>query len=125
MTIQQVLDSIDECKPNTFSYAQKLAWLNETDHQVYTEIMKLHEGLPEGYVFQGYDQETPPDTELLIPDAYAEIYQHALARRMDSKNGELDKYNNNTMLFNARYQEFSDYWTRTHMPINLTPRFRF
>lgn len=125
MTIQQVLDSIDECKPNTFSYPQKIAWLSETDQQVYTEILKTHEGLPEGYVFEGYDQSTPPDTELLIPDVYAEIYQHALARRMDIKNGELDKYQNNTLLFNTMYQTFSDYWTRTHMPLTPVRQFQF
>ena len=125
MTIQQVLDSIDECKPNTFSTPQKIAWLSETDLQVFTEILKTHEGLPAGFVFEGYDQDTPPDTVLLIPDAFAEVYEHALARKMDSKNGELDKYNNNTMLFNARYQEFSDYWTRTHMPLTPVTQFRF
>ena len=125
MTIQQVLDNIDECKPNTFSPTLKLMWINEVDMQVYTDILKTHEGLPEGFVFEGYNQDTPPDTELLIPDAFAEIYEHALARRMDSKNGEMDKYNNNTMLFNARYQEFSDYWTRTHMPLTPVTQFQF
>ena len=116
MTIQQVLDSIDECKPNAFSMQQKIAWLSETEHQVVEEILKCHEGWPEGLEFEGYNDETPMDTVMLVPDAYAEIYHHALARKMDSKNGELDKYQNNTLLFNAMYQAFSDYWTRTHMP---------
>lgn len=125
MTIQQVLDTLDECKPNTFSVPQKIAWLNETDHQVYTDILKIHEGLPSGFVFEGYDQNTPPDKVLLIPDAFAEIYVHALERKIDKENGELDKYNNNTLLFNTRYQEFSDYWTRTHMPLTPVNQFRF
>ncbi|MGN1369214.1 MAG: hypothetical protein ACI4WX_10120 [Aristaeellaceae bacterium] len=124
MTIQKVLDEIDECKPNAFSRERKIAWLNETEHQVVEEILKLHEGWPEEAVFEGYDDDTPDDTVLLVPDAYAEIYHHALARKMDLKNGELDKYQNNTLLFNAMYQAFSDFWTRTHMPMNRGGQFR-
>lgn len=125
MTIQQVLDSIDECKPNTFSVPQKIAWISELDQMVFNELYSTHQGMPAGVIFTGYDQDTPPDTVLLIPDAHAEIYQHALARHMDSKNGELDKYNNNTILFNTTYQTFSDYWTRTHMPISQASQFQF
>lgn len=125
MTIQQALDHIDECKPNMFSYAQKLFWLNEADMQVYTEIISQHEGLPEGYTFTGYNLETDPDTVLLVPDVYADLYQHALARKMDWANGETDKYNTNTILFNTRFQELGDYWTRTHMPKMPVKQFSF
>lgn len=125
MTIQQVLDSIDECKPNAFSTAQKIAWISETEHQVVEEILKAHEGWPENAVFEGYDNDTEPDKVLLVPDAYAELYHHALARKMDVKYGEMDKYANDTMLFNTIWQAFSDYWTRTHMPLTKGTRFIF
>ena len=125
MTIAQVLDSIDECKPNKFSLTQKIEWLSELDRMVFNEILMTHEGMPKGVTFEGYDQETPMDTELLIPDAYAEVYIHCLARHMDQKNGELDKYQNDTTLFNSAYMLFSNYWNRTHMPISRVPQFRF
>lgn len=125
MTIQQMIDSIDDNKPNAFSYPQKVQWLSEVDHQVFREILSKHEGMPEGYVFEGYNQDTPPDTVLLIPDVYAEIYEHALSRKMDHRYGELDKYQNDTLLYNSLYQTFADYWTRTHMPLTPVRQFQF
>ena len=125
MTIQQVIDTVDSTKPNAFSYEQKVAWLSEVDHQAYREILSKHEGMTEGYVFEGYTKDTPPDTVLLIPDVYAEVYEHAIARKMDHKYGELDKYENDNMLFNSLYQTFWDYWTRTHRPLTPVTQFQF
>lgn len=125
MTIQEVLENIDRNKPNMFTVQQKVAWLSELDQMVFNEIFLTHEGMPRGIAFKGYDQDTPMDTVLLIPDAYAEVYEHCLARHMDQKNGELDKYQNDTTLFNSTYKTFSDYWTRTHVPISRVSQFRF
>lgn len=45
MTIQELFDYIDEIKPNSYSDAVKLIWLNEIEGKVQSEIMLL--ALPE------------------------------------------------------------------------------
>lgn len=66
--------------------------------------------------FTGYTDDTAQDTELLAPYPYDEIYVHYINRQIDLQNQELDKYNNDTSLFNNAYDTLGDFWTRTHMP---------
>lgn len=116
MTIQEAIDRIDMLKPNKFPDRQKVAWLSDLDGMVAKEVLKTHEGTPDDYVFPGYDQETPYDTELLVQPPYVDIYQHYMATQMDIANAESGKYAQDMMLFNNAWTTFGDYWTRTHMP---------
>lgn len=116
MTIQEAIDRIDMLKPNKFPDRQKVAWLSDLDGMVAKEVLMTHEGTPDGYVFRGYDQETPYDTELLVQAPYVDIYQHYMATQMDIANAESGKYAQDMMLFNNAWTTFGDYWTRTHMP---------
>lgn len=45
MTIREIIDYVDEIKPNSYTDAIKLAWLNEIEGKVQSEIMML--ALPE------------------------------------------------------------------------------
>lgn len=61
MTIRECLDYVDEIKPNAFSDATKLVWLNEVEGMVQTEILLWEEGFE--YFLAA--QET---TSITIPD---------------------------------------------------------
>ena len=124
MTIQAVIDAIDELKPNMIPARQKIAWLSELDGKVFREVLMTHEGMPAGIEFKGYDQDERPDTVLLIPDDYAEVYQHYLAAEIDNVQRETNEYTKNMMRFNASWQTFCDYWNRTHMPRQIVRQFR-
>ena len=125
MTMQQALDQIDLLKPNMFPAAQKVQWLSDVDKMVWHEIYLTHEGMPPSASFDGYDQDTDPDTELLIPEPYTDVYRHYMATMMDLANAEQDKYMQDKSLFNAAYQTFGDFWRRTHMPIIRRRYIRF
>lgn len=124
MTIQAVIDKIDSLKPNTIPYHEKLAWLSELDGKVFREIYMTHEGMPAGISFHGYDMDTNPATTLLIPDAYADVYQHHLAVWIDDTHRETAEYMRSKTRFNTAWQTFCDYWTRTHMPKQAMCEFR-
>lgn len=117
MTMQQAIDQIDMLKPNMFPVEQKKQWLSEVDKMVWHEIYMTHEGVAPESSFEGYDQDTDPSVELLVPEPYTDIYRHYMATMMDLANAESGKYMQDKSLFNAAYQTFGDFWRRTHMPI--------
>lgn len=125
MIIQEALAQIDELKVNRYSEHQKIQWLSDLDGMVWREIILTHEGVTPGAVFKGYNQETPLDTELLVPAPYTEIYKHWLSAQIDDNNRDTNEYSKSMVRFNAAWQTLGDYWTRTHMPISRAPQFRF
>ena len=67
-------------------------------------------------VYRGYDVDTDPETVLIAPFPYDEIYGYYLMTQVDLQNQEIAKYNNDKALFNHAYDMLSDYWTRNYMP---------
>lgn len=120
MTIQEAIDRVDRLKPNSFTHEQKVAWLSDLDGMVYRELICTHErpaGM-ENMTFEGYTEGTPSSTTLLVPAPYSDVYQHYLAAQIDLGNAELVKYNNDSTLYNNAYATYSDYYTRTYMPLD-------
>ncbi len=115
MTVQEALDKIDTLRPNAFTKQEKLRWLSTVDGVVKNHVLDSHMG--ERQSFQGYDAETDADTQLLIPEPYAEgVYLHWLAAQIDLANGEYDRYNAEIVIYNATWDEFAKWWNRTHRP---------
>lgn len=120
MTIDQALHTVDELKPNQIERARKIDWISRLDKQIYRDVMLTHvrhsaEEVPD--TFEGYKQDTEPDTVLLIKEPYDEIYQYYLFMQIDLANLEYDQYNNNAALFGSALGEFKRFWHRTHAPI--------
>ena len=125
MTIQAAIDMIDSLKVNTFENHQKVAWLSDLDGMVWGDIITTHEGVPDGVIYRGYDQTTEPDTVLLVPEPYTDIYKHYMAMQMDAANRDNNEYAKDKMLFNAAWQILCDYWNRKHLPISRVKQLRF
>ena len=114
MTIQNAISLADELWPNNYSAALKLGWLSELDGLIFTEIVSRFEGAPDS--FEGYAS-ADRSAELLVPYPYAqEIYTCFLRARIDRENGETAAYNASAAHFNAAWQAFADWYTRTHTP---------
>lgn len=124
MTIQQALDRADMIRPNMMQRELKVAALSELDGLVHQEILMKHWHRPEEREIPHYDESTDPGTVLLVPFPYDEIYTYWLQMKIDDQTLEYDKYNNDRLKFNAAYESFSDYWTRTRMPISTVRELR-
>ena len=122
MTIQEAIDRVDMIKPNQFTFEQKLRWLSELDGLIYKELIMTHEHAADPELVE-HDASTPAETELLVPFPYTDIYLHYLSSQIDLGNAEIGKYNNNKQLFNNAYLTYSDYYTRTHMPLSACREF--
>lgn len=114
MKIIEAINRIDSLKHNTYTQSDKVLWLSRLDAMVKKHIIDTHEG--DKVAFTGYDDSTDPQTELLVPAPYDEMYLQWLEAQIDYHNGEYDKYNNATEMFNTAYEGYQNYYNRTHMP---------
>lgn len=114
MKIIDAIKEIDSLKHNTYSQPIKLGWLSRLDYMVKKHIIDTHQG--EEVKFTGYDDSTDLHTELLVPAPYDEVYLRWMEAQIDYHNGEYDKYNNAIEMFHAAYEDYRNYYNRTHMP---------
>ncbi len=122
MTIIEAINQIDSLKPNTYTPSDKMRWLSRLDGKVKEEIIDLHEDA-EDTTFNGYDDDTSLDTELLIPRPYDDAYIQWLEAQIDYANNEYGRYNNSITMFNTTYSAFERYYNRTHMPLGKNMKF--
>lgn len=115
MTIMDAINRIDNLKPNRYGQEEKINWLSTLDERVKVNIFDTHEGADET-VFEGYNEETALNTELLVRSPYDEMYLYWLEAQIDYWNGEYAKYNNSIEMFNTAYTDFANHYRRTHMP---------
>lgn len=114
MKIIEAINRIDSLKHNTYTNSDKVKWLSRLDSMVKKLIMDDPDGT-ESVPFDGYDDSTDMQTDLLVEEPFDEIYMRWMEAQIDYYNGEYDRYNNSIEMFNTMYQEYSKYYNRTHM----------
>ena len=115
MTILEAVHKIDTVKPNSYTQPEKIKWLSTLDGIIKSEIIDTHED-GENVVYEGYDDDSNLDTELLAPPPYDDLYIRWLEARIDYANGEYAKYNNSMIAYNDAYSLFANYYNRHHRP---------
>ena len=124
MKIIEAITHIDAVKPNSYQLPEKIRWLSEIDGLIKSEIIDTHEG-GEKISFSGYTDDTDPNTELLVPAPYDEIYIRYLEMQIDYANNEYRKYNNSMMMYNTAYTTYLLHYNRNHLPKSSGRRFIF
>lgn len=127
MTVSEAISMLDALKPNHYTTANKISWLQSLDHKLYLDVICTHD-LLEGESFEAPDYPgatTPGDCELLVADPYAEdLYYHWLAAKVDENNMEIGQYNQSIALWNQDYDIWSGAWHRSHRPKGNKTRVR-
>ena len=118
MTIRDLLNRIEKEKPNGFTEADLIAFLNEVEAQAADE---LHiEDVP---VYE--DNHTDLDEVLLVPAPYDVLYISYLKAKIDYANEEYDSYTNNQAQHVQDYKDFVDWVVRTGRAENTNAVRRF
>lgn len=115
MKLREAIDRIDSLKHNTYTTAEKVEWISRLDGLVKNQIIDTHED-GENIEFNGYTVEADMERELLIPAPYDDAYIKWLEAKIDYYNGEIARYNNSVMMYQAAYDSYSRYYNRNHMP---------
>lgn len=116
MTIIEAIEKIDTLMPNTYTKEEKISWLSTIEGMIKRNIIDTHEGA-ENVDFEGYDEDTDLDTEMIVQAPYTDLYVLWLEAMIDYTNGEFTKYNNVIIRYNDMYQAFANDYNRTHMPL--------
>ena len=124
MKIIDAISRVDALYFNTFSNAEKIAWLSKADWMIKRHIIDTHEG-GDAIAFKGYDTDTDMQTQLLAPVPYDEMYLTWLQAQMELALKETDNYNASILTFNSEYEAFENYYNRNHMPLCRGSRFLF
>ncbi len=116
MKIREALDKVDALKPNSYTELEKIKWLSTRDGLIFNNIIETHES-PVILEFKGYDSETSLDTVLIAEAPYDDMYVPWLEAKIDLANAEYGRYNNSISHFNDMYDEYQNWYNRTHMPL--------
>lgn len=113
MTIKELLDAVDQLKPNQYTYAQKIVWLKALDGMIWNKIKlftgELSDREPDP---ADYTEELMETTELLLTDPYTEIYTWYVFAMIDVNNGETLRYENDMVMYNTVLNDFLSAYTR-------------
>ena len=126
VTIKDILEEVQEIKPNTLSEALAIKFLSRLDMQLWEELLSWHEGTETFYEHmysvdaQGAEVSKLPYTaktdSLLVPYEYAALYVDYLVMKIDLINNDLQRYNNSAINFDAMLNSFAAYVNRNYMP---------
>lgn len=119
MILRNLLDYVDDIKPNAFSNETKTAWINEVEGMVQTEVMLL---AIEDVVTYTYAEHA--NTELLAKPPHDKIYGAYLCAMIDFANGEYNKYSNTMQMFNAYYGEYMRWYAQRYRPADEAAVFK-
>ena len=113
MKIKELLDAVDQLKPNQYTYAQKIVWLKALDGMIWNKIKlftgELSDREPDP---ETYTEELMETTELLLTDPYTEIYTWYVFAMIDVNNGETLRYENDMVMYNTVLNDFLSAYTR-------------
>ena len=122
MKIGEAITTLDELKANTYTRQNKIMWLSRLDNMVTVNVLRHYVGNEE-FEFTGYDENTDPEIELLMPEPFAEAYIRYMSAQIDLHNADYEEYNNTVELFNDMYQQFKNWYNRNHTAIIATKYF--
>lgn len=124
MTIQEAIRQLDEIKPNAMSPWLKIKNLTTVEQLIHSEVLMRHVHTPAQAEQPEYTEETDPQTELIIPEPYSDVYVKWLICEVDWQNQEYGRLNVDRAHFENAWDTMADWYTRTHRPIQFVREFR-
>lgn len=122
MTIENAIAKCDAANPNSFDNTMKVELLSRLDGLIKTEVFDHYE-TDDGEGFEGYTDNTPSDTVLLVPFPFDHIYVSWLIAHVYLYFGEHNKYNVWIGIYNNELEAFERHYAQTHTqksPNNFT-----
>ena len=109
MTIKEIFKRVEDQFPHNYTSDVLMAWLNDLERDI-AEVFTHYKGTEE-YTFTNHT-----DLDENVQIAEPQIYVPYLIAQICLANQEYDRYNNNSQIFVAKYQDWRDKYIREHMP---------
>ena len=109
MTAGEMIALADRLRPNQYTTADKLRWLER--------LIGTHaEIAPDAASGTAYTAAT----ELLVPFPYAEeLYTAYIFSQMDLLNAEITRYTQSATQLAAAWRQYADWYNRSHAPLGV------
>ena len=112
-TFAEIIERVDQNKPNAFEEMEKLRWLTELDGKIAIEVLMLNliavRKLPRG--------DAALSCEPLVSYPYEDMYDRWLEAKIDYHNGEYSAYQNAMEAYNTAYNGFVNWFLNTYDPV--------
>lgn len=118
-TIREILDQVDELRPNAFSEKLKMAWISELDGKIAADVMLM--SIDDIRQIR-YSYPENMDSEPLVGFPHDGIYLYWLQAQIDYANGEYNKYQNSMEMYNEHYSNFVRWFANTYKPAQGYPK---
>ncbi len=122
MTLKDAIVKFDTEYFNTIPDEIKIDWLSTLDSVIHQQIISTHQN-PSPVSFDGYSEETPEDTLLLVPEPFSDIYIRFLAMKKDLYLNDLSRYNNDLVMYSTAFIEYKNFYNKNNMPLKKTSFF--
>ena len=103
MTINKAIAAADAMRPNAYSAEDKRVWVNQVERQ-------LQEFAGVDYTFY---TAADLDKDLLLPEAWSDIYVLYICSLCDYWEQDVAKYNTSAALYNGRLTEYKQEYRRS------------
>ena len=103
MTINKAIAAADAMRPNAYSAEDKRVWVNQVERQ-------LQEFAGADYTFY---TAADMDKDLLLPEAWSDIYVLYICSLCDYWEQDVAKYNSSAALYNGRLTEYKQEYRRS------------
>lgn len=129
MKLSDAKTQLAEFKAHSYSDEQLVRWLSDIDRKIWNDVIRWHENtaIVESYDDEGsvitdmpepevYSTDAMDTTTLLVPEPYSDLYIKYMCAMIDYYDGDFARYNNNMVMFNVAYEEYSGWYNRNHTP---------
>lgn len=120
MTVKEAIDAIGRLRHNAYDEAMMCRWLSQCEGRIQTEIL-LHD-TSEVITYRWPEDK---DTELLVEPPYDGIYTAYLAAMIDLANGEYDRYQNTSAVYNEQLGAFTRWFMAKYRPADRPGIYRY
>lgn len=106
MTIRELLNKISKEKPNSFTEADLISFVNEVEAEAAEQF-----NMSESPAYD--DNHVDLDVQLLVPAPYDRLYISYVKAMIDLANEEMESYANNQAQHVQDFRDFTDWVVRT------------
>ena len=109
VTINKIIEQVDEVILNTFDEEMKFHWLANLDGQISRLVLQSEEPVV-------YEYPKDMDRNLLVDAPFDGIYAMYLEAQIHLHNREYDDYNNAAMVYSSLLDEYKKWYIRENRP---------
>lgn len=114
MTLGELISKVEMLNPSEYDKDELTQWVNEVEFMAVDQVFSKALGV--GVDFKPYKYELDSEKELLVPDQFNGVYTTYISTKIDFNYKEIDRYNMDSVQFDAEWQAFASWYRRTHKP---------